>query len=147
MKKKILILVFIIYILVLFKITVFRNTFGLFNLFSNGKLYLEPAVNLIDAYKYCTIKTFIYLFIGNIVWFIPFGFLLPAITKLSNLKIIAFAALTSFLIEFMQYVFGTGISEIDDFILNVFGALIGLIICRLVIRIKHKIKQKNNACQ
>jgi glycopeptide antibiotics resistance protein len=112
MKKNILIIIFIIYILVLLKITVLRNTFGLFHLFTNGKLYIVPAVNLIDAYKNCTSQTFIYLFLGNIIWFVPFGFLLPAITKLNNAKIIILGALTSFFIEFMQYAFGTGISEI-----------------------------------
>lgn len=129
--------------MVLFKITVFRDNFGLFNLFANGKLYVAPAVNLINAYKYCAIQTFIYLFIGNIVWFVPLGFLLPAITKLSNAKIVIFAASTSFLIEFMQYAFGTGISEIDDFILNVLGAVIGLIIFRLVYKAYKKYKIKN----
>lgn len=144
MKKKILIIIFIIYILVLFKITVFRSSFGLFHLFAHGKIYCVPAVNLIDAYKNCTIHTFIYLLVGNIVWFIPFGFLLPMFTKLSNAKIIILAACASFIIEFMQYAFGTGISEIDDFILNVFGAVIGLIIFRLVYKAykKHKIKNQ-----
>lgn len=143
MKKKIFI-IFIIYILVLFKITVFRSNFGLFHLFAHGKIYFAPAVNLIDAYKNCTIHTFIYLLVGNIVWFIPFGFILPAITKLKNAKIIILAACTSFIIEFMQYAFGTGISEIDDFILNVLGAVIGLIIFRLINKAykKHKIKNQ-----
>lgn len=143
MKKKIFIIIFIIYILFLFKITVFRSNFGLFHLFAHGKIYCVPAVNLIDAYKNCTIHTFIYLLVGNIVWFIPFGFLLPAITKLSNAKIVILAACTSFIIEFMQYAFGTGISEIDDFILNVLGAVIGLIIFRLIYKVYKKYKLKN----
>lgn len=143
MKKKIFIIIFIIYMLALLKITVFRSNFGLFHLFAHGKLYYVPAVNLIDAYKNCTIQTFIYLLAGNIIWFIPFGFILPAITKLSSAKVVILAACTSFIIELLQYAFGTGISEIDDFILNVLGAAIGLIIFRLMYRIHKKHKLKN----
>ena len=143
MKKKILIIIFIIHILILFKITVFRSGFGLAGLFASGKLYLMPAVNLIDAYEHCTRWTFIYLFVGNIIWFVPFGVLLPALTKLNNIKIMLSAALLSFIIEFMQFAFGTGISEIDDLILNILGAFIGLIIYRLILKIRiKKCKQK-----
>jgi glycopeptide antibiotics resistance protein len=44
----------------------------------------------------------------------------------------------SLVIEFLQYAFGTGISEADDLILNTLGALIGYALYRLI----HKLKRK-----
>ncbi len=38
----------------------------------------------------------------------------------------------SLFIEIMQYVWGVGISEIDDLILNTFGAFIGVAAVRVI---------------
>lgn len=70
----------------------------------------------------------VYLFVGNIIWFVPFGFYLRHFGKVRKLwQIWLLGLLFSFAIEFLQYVFGTGISELDDLILNSFGAWIGAI--------------------
>jgi VanZ like family. len=94
----------------------------------NGKLNLIPFIELQRILVKGDLWQFIYLFIGNIIWFIPFGFMMRILTKLNKLKIAICALILSFLIELMQFIFGTGISELDDLILNTLGALIGMMI-------------------
>lgn len=71
--------------------------------------------------------------IGNVILFIPLGFLLPLITnKFHSLKkIIVVAFLFSLFIEFVQFIsFHFGIyrtADIDDIILNTLGAVLGFI--------------------
>ena len=74
--------------------------------------------------------------IENVLLFIPFGFLLCitccAFGKKCNLKTILLASfLTSISVEFLQYFFSCGKSEIDDVITNVAGAMIGYLIAKL----------------
>jgi len=84
------------------------------------------------------IPRFIYLFFGNIVWFVPFGFYLSFVKKSSVLKAILFGFLLSLFIETTQYILGTGISEIDDLILNTFGSLVGWGIGSYILGIERK---------
>ncbi len=62
----------------------------------------------------------------------PFGFLLPFLTgRPKSIGMIAvFGFLLSLAIEFSQYMFGTGYSELDDLLLNTVGTLIGFLIYR-----------------
>lgn len=71
--------------------------------------------------------------IGNVVMFIPLGFLLPWVfPKLrSYLKSSAFSALCIVMIEFVQLFTLLGGCDIDDFILNMIGALVGRLLFAL----------------
>lgn len=123
--------IFVVYIICLLKITVVRN--GIFHetLFS-GTLNLIPFKNLAALYQNAGLLKFIYLFGGNIVWFIPFGFLLPFISKkLNHSRTVVCGFALSLAIELAQFVFGTGISEVDDLILNTLGASIGYLLHRV----------------
>jgi glycopeptide antibiotics resistance protein len=84
---------------------------------------------------------------GNIVLFLPLGFLLPLVWKKINsfTSIFFIALLYSALIEFLQYIersFGAYRSvDIDDVILNTLGALLGwyfLCLLRWIFGIKPK---------
>ncbi len=66
-------------------------------------------------------------FAGNILMFIPFGFLLAALGK-PGLRIVLFAAFTSVFIELMQYFFHVGVCDVDDIILNSSGAFLGFLL-------------------
>ena len=58
----------------------------------------------------------------NIAFFIPFGALLPV----KNWKAVFITAVVfSVLIEFVQYIGGYGLAELDDVICNTLGAMIG----------------------
>lgn len=65
--------------------------------------------------------------LGNVIIFIPFGFLLPLLFKqINNLKIASTIFIKFILlIESLQLLTFTGVFDIDDIILNMLGALIG----------------------
>jgi glycopeptide antibiotics resistance protein len=114
---------FVLYLLLLFRMTVFRSSFGSYPLFSHGQILWVPFVSLWKIYQN-SVSYFLYLFLGNLVWFVPFGLLLPILTK-ARAGTIFYCFLISLLIESLQYVFGTGVSEVEDLILNTLGGAIG----------------------
>jgi glycopeptide antibiotics resistance protein len=94
--------------------------------------YLKGNPNYITAYNNLT---------GNIIAFVPIGFLAPLILnnsrKFTNTFLIAFIICLS--IELLQFVFNLGIFDIDDLILNVLGAVIGFIIYKIPVLLKRSI--------
>lgn len=71
--------------------------------------------------------------LGNIVMFIPFGFLGWVSPKLKDLKSLLFTFLSAIVIvEALQYFTRMGIFETDDIILNTFGVYLGWRICRFI---------------
>lgn len=75
---------------------------------------------------------FVNLF-GNIIFFMPFGFLLPLVyNKGKTIKSsIIITVLVSSTVEILQYILHVGILDIDDVLLNVIGSIIGLTIYKL----------------
>lgn len=71
--------------------------------------------------------------LGNVVMFIPFGFLgwaFPQIKDLKNTVITFVSAIV--IVEALQYFSRLGIFEVDDVILNTFGVYLGWQIKRLI---------------
>lgn len=124
--KGILWVIFLLYIGVLLRITVFRSSFGSYPLRSHGQIELVPFVGLIQIF-HNSVGMFLYLFVGNLVWFVPLGVLLPVLTKARKATILWGLGLSLY-IEVSQYVFGTGVSEVEDLILNTAGTGIGYLI-------------------
>ncbi len=103
MKKILFILVFAAYLAILLKITVFRSSFGDMALFENGTLNLVPFLNLIKLLQKRQFWQFIYLFAGNIIWFMPLGIFAPLISRKTGLfQTVSAGFLLSFAIELMQ---------------------------------------------
>ena len=70
--------------------------------------------------------------IGNIVLFVPYGFFCFYYTKEKRISIgILVACIASFCIELVQFLIGRSF-DIDDIILNVFGAIIGFLLYKLL---------------
>lgn len=74
---------------------------------------------------------------GNILGFMPIGFFLPVITRHLRrfFRAVGIGFLISALVEIIQYYTGTGICDVDDVILNTFGAFLGymaFLICDIV---------------
>ena len=128
-RRHIIKFVFIIYLAALLRITVFRSGFDLSNAFSGGEMNLIPFADLVKVFTEDK-RTFIYLFFGNIIWFVPFGFLLKRLTNMTAGKVILLGFGLSLFIETMQLVFGVGVFEIDDLLLNTSGAALGAVIRR-----------------
>lgn len=119
-------ILFVMYLFVLFRITVFRSGVSFDNLMENGKLNLtlfqsyKPLITAGDWWR------IIYLLIGNLIWFVPLGMYLKWLGKVNKTwKIVLAGLMLSMIIECLQYLFGTGISELDDLILNSLGTWCG----------------------
>ena len=112
-----------LWLVVLFRITVFRN--GCFsNGFFSGQVEWRAFANYLRLIRAGNWRYFSYLFFGNLIWFVPAGIL----TKLKGGQLwqaVLMGFLLSLSIETAQFVLGSGISELDDLILNTLGALLG----------------------
>lgn len=133
--------VFVFYIIIFLSIIIFKNVSPL-ELIS-GDRYIFRSINLIPFH---TIKSYLLgtvevsrsvVFknvIGNIVLFIPLGIYLQLFKKdkriLANLFGICVVSLS---LEFIQYIFAIGASDIDDILLNCIGGLIGILLYKLLI--------------
>ena len=130
--RRIITLLFWIYVIVLLRITVFRDDLSLSHIMTNGKLNLELFSAYIPFLRGGFIWLFIYLFVGNIVWFIPLGaYLVWKKPGRSVWQAVVIGLSLSLLIEVSQYVFGVGVTEVDDLVLNTSGALIGAVLMRI----------------
>ncbi len=121
--KKLLTIMTFVWLAVLLRITVFRN--GCFSHgFFSGQIEWDAFANYLKLARSGNWWYFCYLFFGNLIWFVPVGIL----TKLGGGRL-RLAGLVGFLlslgIETAQFVLGSGISELDDLILNTLGALMG----------------------
>ena len=130
--NKIITVLFVFYLAAVLRITVFRSTFTLQHLCQNGKIILTVFETYRSLLRQGDWFSFTYLFVGNIIWFVPFGMYLQYMRKPKNLFYTALCGfLFSLLIETLQYVFGTGFSEVDDLILNTFGVWLGAVPVRI----------------
>lgn len=71
---------------------------------------------------------FIYHVVGNLIWFAPLGWMLK---RRGGWMALVAGALVSLGIEAMQYLLMTGMSDVDDVILNALGAWLGWMSIRL----------------
>ncbi|MEG2109677.1 MAG: VanZ family protein [Clostridium sp.] len=139
-------LVLILYISILISILIFKNgDASILSGFMNNKSFIEK-LSFAQVIPFATIKEFIFdaptysiairNLLGNIIIFCPLGFLLPiAFTRLSNWKKIFIVSLgISLLIEVIQLITGYGFFDVDDLILNVFGAMIGYFVYKLFVK-------------
>lgn len=142
-KKKqhnIYVLVLILYLAMLFYVTIYRYGISVEEL---G--LMRPTPNMIPfvlTYQlsiYSGWDIFFYNIIGNIVWFIPLGLLLPFIEVKFHLKeIFCISFALSFGIEIAQFILNCGISDIDDIIFNVIGGCIGYLLYKAIKSITNK---------
>lgn len=140
--KSILVCLFLLYTLMVIDFTLINDSFGrsISNIFLADKAlvneYLSQKINLIpfatvklfvNAYKDFNLETHIVIenILGNFFVLMPFAFFVPNIFKRVNtaLKFLAFISVCVLSIEVLQIVFLTGSADIDDFILNVGGAM------------------------
>ncbi len=122
-------ILFLCYLAALLRITVFRSGFGAHGFCADGVINLKLFAEYLPLIRTNDWDRIIYLFVGNIIWFVPFGMYVrywKAGHGILWAAVLGFAL--SFLIETMQYMAGTGISELDDLILNTAGAALGALL-------------------
>lgn len=145
-------MIFVIYLIIVFYVVFLKNRFVSQNInyeiplkvywqfsvnltpFKTIKNYIIYDNNLSDSIKYVNI-------LGNIVLFIPFGLLYPILTDKQRKFLWVFLGsfLFSLSIELLQMMFRIGSLDIDDIILNVFGALIGYSVFKGIIIIRGRV--------
>ncbi len=81
------------------------------------------------------------ILIGNILMFIPFGFFILFFQKNKRKLrlVVAYGFLLSFLIEGTQFLFTYRVADIDDLILNTFGAWCGGVTFLIYYEVKRRI--------
>ncbi|MBD8069577.1 VanZ family protein [Bacillus sp. PS06] len=84
---------------------------------------------------------------GNVIGFVPFGFLLPLLFRnFRSLKNVTFATFClSLLFEVLQLIFRFGSFDIDDLILNTLGGMLGYIPISFFLKCnsRRKVEQKS----
>ena len=138
MQKNISICLFIVYLIILTWIIVFKLQFSI------GDLSGHRSINLIPFYESMIVNNRLDVseIIENIFVFIPFGVYISMIKENSSfLKKVIPIACTSLFYEIVQFVLDIGASDITDFITNTFGGIIGIIIYLIIYAIfKNKMK-------
>lgn len=125
---------FVFYLAALIHITVIRNGIHIFSLSQHtlDSVSLIPFVDLLALAKR-GFWPFAYLFVGNLIWFVPIGVFISVGTGyragLGSVMIRGF--MVSLSIECLQWLFDSGVSDVDDLILNTLGAAIGWALARL----------------
>ena len=94
----------------------------------HGRFSLIPLKSSIDMIRFSTAQTVVTNLGGNVLLFVPVGFLLPVLfARLRGVWGLAWrAAVLSAVIEILQIPTQAHSTDTDDLILNVIGALIGL---------------------
>lgn len=141
--KAVCIFSLVFYTFLIVDFTLINDSFGrnITNIFTAESTqideYISQKINLIP---FATIKLFINAYkteilkphivfeniLGNLVAFMPFAFLIPHVFSKINTAIKFFVTISVFVvvIETLQLLFLTGSADVDDFILNVGGAML-----------------------
>ena len=102
--------------------------------FDDNLLTMEPIISTINFIKGCiSWKDIVIIVVGNVVMFIPFGFLGWIFPRFKDLKTLIFAFVSAItIVEALQYFTRMGIFEVDDIILNTFGVFLGFLLRKFV---------------
>lgn len=116
-----------VYLCMLLYVTIYRYGIDIEELFlMRPHINLMPLVSTYQLYEYGGLTVFLYNIVGNIVWFLPFGFLLPFIQEKIHFRHVLYLSFgLSLGIEISQFLLNCGISDIDDIIFNVIGGGLG----------------------
>jgi len=117
---------------------------------SNEYLYnLKPFKTIRESFRFYNMSNntnfvfwhFTINIIGNIGMFIPFGILLPMLFNYKFIKPFITFEVGLLLFETAQLISRRGVFDIDDFILNTIGFLLGYIITKILKMIINKFKE------
>lgn len=143
-RSEIAVWIFAFYLILLFMLTTFRDTYFPWQLTFNlhrplsdiNLVFMRETIKLVHG---ASIIDFFYNSLGNILWFMPLGFLFPIIIQKRDCfwLTLLVGIFVSVSIEGWQFILMTGVSDIDDVFFNVCGAVIGYGIYKYVINNHH----------
>lgn len=132
------------YVILILMLTTFRNAYFPWQLdfHFNRPLSEINLVFLKETWKLIYAQSevdFIYNSFGNILCFVPLGILVPIVysKKESFFKVVLLGMCLSIIIETLQFLLETGVSDIDDVFFNTCGMAIGYGIYALSKRVKN----------
>ena len=144
-QSKALIIIWWLYIVLLFVFVVvkFKGSFyelsDRINSYSmhNSNYNLIPLRSISSQLKRITQWWALKNLLGNIIPFVPFGFLMPIVYKKlsSAIKILSIGLASILLIEIFQFFTKLGSFDVDDVILNMIGVVCGYLIFLVINRI------------
>lgn len=125
--------IFVIYIIALCYFLFFAESMGRTTRGDEYHYNLQPLFEIKRIWRSSHtlgMKYVILNFAGNVIAFIPFGYLLPKMVKKKPrlFHTVLFSFEFSLLVELTQLISRTGSFDVDDLILNTFGGLIGYIL-------------------
>ncbi|WP_100372986.1 VanZ family protein [Bacillus sp. FJAT-45037] len=136
---------FFLYILSLFYVTLLAWNYGasLGAAAPGGRNYnLVPFRSIYRIALFSpTIIDPIKILLGNIVMFMPLGFLLTLLVR--RLRIIGLVTFVGFLVSLMietsQFMFTHRVANVDDLILNTFGTWLGAVLAMTILMARNRI--------
>ena len=149
---------FLVYLVLLLKVILFKvaSPFTIMEYLLNFNLNdFKRTLNLssnfvpfktISSYVFHTSNQNIVIknVMGNIILFIPFGFLLPVIAgrKPNFVQLITFSFLLSLFLELIQLFSRIGSFDVDDLLLNTLGAILGFFTLNVITKvIRHRVRK------
>lgn len=129
-------IVFVLYISYLVYLTFFDQLYG--REFIHRSINIIPLKTVIQFLTSSFNRNIIVTNIaGNIIAFMPMGFLLPIAFRKLNvfLKVILVVLAATVAIEILQYITGAGATDIDDVILNLLGGVLGYSVYIVIMKI------------
>lgn len=130
-KKTIYMILFVAYLILLFYLLFFSEKMGR----TGAEEYRYNLVPFKEIKRFYSImdthpKMFWLNIAGNILAFMPFGFLIPRLRdKRTNLFLAGLFSLElSFAVEFLQLIFKLGCFDVDDLLLNTIGGILGYLL-------------------
>ena len=151
-KKELPVILFIFYLLCLYQITALR--FGGLGWNIDHMMARHTRTNMMpiaELWNWIVKGVWWHLFynvIGNFVWFVPLGTLVPALFERQRnfWRVVWIGTMVSCSIEILQYILCTGVTDIDDIILNAIGAGIGYIVFKILYGIYKLLRKNREAC-
>ena len=152
-RKALYAVVFIVYLALLIHFLFFSDLLGRSTVYEDYRYNLKPFRE-IDRFWTCIREGDFSLFLinvaGNIMMFVPFGFLFTVIMEKRQVRpgfsfIDTFLAtlLLCMLVETCQLLTKVGVFDVDDIILNVFGSVLGYVIYLIVRAVRNKKRGKH----
>lgn len=143
LKSESLVWILAFYVIFVLMFTTFRDSYFPWQLvfYFNRPLSEINLVFLKETWKLVYGQSevdFIYNFLGNIMCFIPIGFLTPLVfsKKESFLRVAFGSMLFSIMIEALQFILQTGVSDIDDVFFNTLGGVSGYLLYLIVKKVR-----------
>ena len=148
-KKRILIvarIIFYIYILLLSYFLFFRERNGRDLITHEYNLQLFKEIRRFIRYRnQIGLEGFVVNIFGNILAFMPYGFMLPLLNKAYRkfYLITILSILFSLVIETAQLLLRVGVFDVDDILMNSIGGILGYVIFLIVHAVYERINRVN----